>query len=473
MAYVKGESRDQTALFPLTLDELIPADHMVRVIDAWVGTLDVGKLGFNKSQPAVTGRPPYDPSDLIKLYLYGYLNQIRSSRKLERECQRNVELMWLMGRLAPDFKTIANFRRENGKAFMALCRSFTRFCRGQGLIGGELVAIDGSKFQAVTSTRQVVSRKKLEREIAAIDGAIAQYMTALEAADESDSGTDAPAAETIRNTLRALNDRRADAEITHAVMTELGIEHHVQGENDARLMHMADGTSAVAFNVQTAVDAKHSLIVHHDVTQDGSDHRQLVAMAEATKRVMERSDLTVVADGGYSSGEQLASCERQGITAYVPPKRGTNNQGDGSLFPRSMFVFDASANAYCCPADQLLLHRSSSSVRRCDTYAATGCGSCALKPRCTSANVRYVTRSWDEAALERAQQRCDAAPEMMSKRRSIVEHPFGIVKQRVFGDGRLLLRGLPGARTEMAMAVLAFNFKRVFNMLGAAGFSAA
>ena len=466
MGFVQGESRSQGALFPVSLDELIPEEHVVRVIDLWVDCVDVVRLGFAKAQPKGIGRPPYDPADLLKLYLYGYLNQIRSSRKLERESHRNIEVLWLLKRLTPDFKTLANFRRENGAAFLAACRAFVIFCRGEHLIRGELVAIDGSKFPAVASKRHVVSRKKLERQIAALDADIARYLAELEAADATESSDASPDARTLRETLVRLKDKRDNVATAAALMTEMGIAHHVQGEADARLMKTAQGPTRVAYNVQSVVDAEHGLILHHAVTQEASDNRQLAPMAEAAKAVLEQEKLTVVADSGYSNGEQLTRCSQAGITAFVPPNRAINNQGDGSFFQKSDFSFDAEQDCYRCPAGETLQRKQAMNKDRQTIYTTTACPECALKAQCTQARQRFVSRHFDELVFEQAQVRCRSHPEMMKRRREIVEHPFGNLKERIFGNARFLLRGLAGVSGEMALAVLAYNFKRVINILG-------
>lgn len=466
MGFVQGESRSQGALFPVSLDELIPEEHLVRVIDLWVDRVDVAGLGFAKAQPKGTGRPPYDPADLLKLYLYGYLNQIRSSRKLERESHRNIEVLWLLKRLTPDFKTLANFRRENGAAFAAACRAFVGFCRGERLIRGELVAIDGSKFLAVASRRQVVSRKKLARQVAALDTDIARYLAELEAADATEQSDSVPDASALRDTLARLKNKRDDAATAAALMAEMDIDQHVQGEAEARLMKTAQGPTRVAYNVQSVVDAEHGLILHHEVTQDASDNRQLAPMAQAAKAVLEQEKLTVVADSGYSNGEQLASCSKAGITAFVPPNRAINNQGDGSFFQKSDFTFDAEQDCYRCPAGEVLQRKQVMNKDRLAIYTTAVCPECPLKGRCTQARQRFVSRHFDEAAFEQAQARCASHPQMMKRRREVVEHPFGNLKERILGNARFLLRGLCGVSGEMALAVLAHNFKRVTHILG-------
>jgi transposase len=465
MGYIQGEARGQDSLFPPSLDELVPEDHLVRVIEVYVARLDLQALGFSKAQPGRTGRPPYDPADLLKLYLYGYFQRIRSSRRLEAECRRNVEVMWLLGRLAPDFKTIADFRKDNGAAFQATCRAFVQFCRQVGLISGQLVAIDGSKFQAVASQRKHLSLAKLKRQQAKLEAEIARYLAELDEADRSEA-TEVIDRGAVKTALQHLKSRHADNLTTQALMVTQGLEQFVVGEDEARLMRTHQGAK-VAFNVQSAVDGEHGLILHHAVTQDGSDNQQLEPMAKAAQAVLGQAQLTVTADAGYSNGEQFQACDDAGITAYVPENRGINNQGgDTPLFDRSAFSYDAQTDQYQCPAGQWLPLKQVRGTQR--TYAVrSDCSDCPLKPQCTNARRRHVTRHAHEAAFARMQQRMQAHPEMMVRRRSIVEHPFGNMKQWILGNGRFLLRQLQGARTEMALAVNAYNLKRALNVLGA------
>ncbi|MBW6128592.1 IS1182 family transposase [Pseudomonas aeruginosa] len=465
MGYIQGEGRQQSSLFPPTLDELVPADHLVRVIEAYVARLDLQQLGFSKAQPSRTGRPAYDPADLLKLYLYGYFQRIRSSRRLEAECQRNVEVMWLLGRLAPDFKTIADFRKDNGAAFQATCRAFVQFCRQVGLIAGQLVALDGSKFQAVASQRKHLSLAKLKRQQAKLEAQIARYLAELDEADRSEA-TAVVDRDAVKAALQHLKNRQADNLTAQALMETQGLEQFVVGEADARLMRTHQGAK-VAFNVQSAVDGEQGLILHHAVTQDGSDNQQLEPMAKAAQAVLEQAQLTVTADAGYSNGEQFQACDDAGVTAYVPANRGVNNQGgDTPLFDREAFTYDAANDRYQCPAGQWLPLKQVNGTQR--IYAArSDCSACPLQPQCTNARRRHVTRHTHEAAFARMQQRMQAHPEMMVRRRSIVEHPFGNLKQWILGNGRFLLRQLQGARTEMALAVNAYNLKRAINVLGA------
>lgn len=439
MAYVEGEARGQHTLFPTTLDELIPEDHVCRVIEAFVNRLDVGGLGFVRAEPAETGRPGYDPRDLLKLYLYGYLQQIRSSRRLEAECRRNVEMMWLLRRLAPDYKSIAEFRRMHREAVTEAGAELVRFARSVGLVRGEWVAIDGSKFRAVSSSHGVREREAMKR-----------YLDRLEVADEQDEVVIDPSA--VVAALEKLKSHR---------------------EPEAGFMRMGSG-HAPAYNVQTAVDAEYALIVAQQVTTEANDQRSLLPMAAAAREAVGAPpSLHVVADAGYSNGEQAEACEAKGILPHVPANRAVNNKGDGTLFDRSQFQYDETTDRFRCPAGQTLTRKQLSRKDRAVLYASTPeiCGACMLKDRCTTSARRFVQRHLHEDALQRMQQR--ATPEAMRLRRSTVEHPFATLKYRIFGHPRFLLRGAGGAQTEISLATIAYNLKRMMNVLGGQKLAAA
>lgn len=433
MGYIVGEGRTQGSLFPIALDDLVPANHVCRVIDAFVGSLDMTALGFERAAAADTGRPGYDPRDLLKLYLYGYLQQVRSSRRLEAECRRNVELMWLLGRLYPDHKSISEFRRLHRDAVTGAGAQLIQFARSAGLIRGEWISIDGSKFHAVSSAKGVRERE-----------AMARYLDRLEQSDNEEGVAIDPAA--VAAALAKLKAHR---------------------EPEARFMR-TDGGHAPAYNVQTAVDAEHALIVAHEVTTEATDNRSLQPMAEAAKQAVGNPEtLNVVADAGYSSGKQARACEEQGIVPHVPANRSINNQGDGEFFDRSAFAYDPKTDTFRCPGHQILWRKQQHRKDRIWIYAAqtASCSACALKARCTSGDRRFVTRHFDDDVLTRMNQR--ATPEVMRLRRSTVEHPFATLKYRIFGHPRFLLRGRRGAQTEMSLAVLAYNLKRMINILGA------
>lgn len=462
MGYVRGEGRDQGSLFPVRLDELIPEQHLVRVIDAFVERLELGVLGFERAEPAATGRPAYHPGDLLKLYLYGYLNRVRSSRRLERECQRNVEVMWLLGKLAPDHKTIAEFRRANGKGVRAACASFVRFCRGAGLLGGEWVAIDGSKFQAVAAKGKAFTRKQLERDQARLEERVTAYLAELDRCDREE-GQERIGEDRLKAALDALEDGATVLRLMQAA----GQEQYVVGEPDAKLMRAGAGHQ-VAYNVQSAVDAKHALVVAHEVTSEATDNRSLEPMAKAAKDALGADTLKVVADAGYSSGAQAAACEAAGIEPYVPPNR-SDSPGGGTLFDRTQFVYDAKSDAFRCPAGQLLVRKQLMRNERAVLYTTEACASCRLKKQCTSGRQRHIMRHLFEEALQRLRRRIEEHPEAMKLRRATAEHPFGTIKYQIFGTPRFLIRSRWAAGTEMALAVLVYNLKRAANVLGPAG----
>lgn len=463
MSYVGGADRGQASLFPASLEDYVGADCPARVIEAFVVGLDVVALGFGRTVPASTGRPPYDPRDLLKLYIYGYFNEVRSSRRLERECRRNVEAMWLLRRLAPDFKTIADFRRDNGAAIVGACRAFVMLCRETGLFQARLIALDGSKFRAVASRKKVVGRTEIAAEAARLDRRIAEYLGGLDAADgtEPDDTPDA-----VAHALAALKERRAELGRLAGSLDAKGRATLVEGEEDARPMGRGKGPKPPSYNVQTAVDADTGLIVHHEVTDEPTDNRLLHHMARATKQALLAESLTVVADAGYSNGADAAACEAEGVTPCAPANRAVNNRGDGTLFDRSEFTYDPQSDSFQCPAGQWLrrkqLHRDSLSV----IYAATDCSGCALKARCTTAERRFLTRHLHDEALTRMNARVEADPGLMRRRRCAAEHPFGTIK-RMMAGGRFLTRNLSGTRTEMALSVLAYNLLRAINLKAA------
>jgi transposase len=429
MGYIQGEGRSQGTLFPVVLDDLVPADHVCRVIDAFVDGLAMATLGFERAEAAETGRPGYDPRDLLKLYLYGYLNQIRSSRRLEAECCRNVELMWLLGRLYPDYKSIAEFRRMHREAVTAAGAELVRFARSCGLIRGEWIALDGTKFRAVASADSVRERQALQR-----------YLDSMEKADAEQQATIDPSA-------------------VQAAMEKL----RQHPEPEAGFMKVA-GTIAPAYNVQTAVDAEHALIVTHAVTLDAADNRSLEPMAQAARKALGADSLNIVADTGYSNGEQASRCEDAGLIPHVPATRSVNASG---LLDRSAFTYQLDTDNFLCPEGKTLKRTQLSRKDRAIYYQAkpSDCGSCSRKTGCTQAPQRMVMRHLHDDALNRMHQR--ATPAMMRLRRSTVEHPFGTLKYRIFGHPRLLLRGLHGAQTEIGIAIMAYNLKRMVNLLGA------
>jgi len=466
MGYIEGSDRDQQVLFPEVLDEYIAAENPVRFLDAFVASLDLAALGFRRAVPSETGRPAYDPGDLLRLYLYGYLHRLRSSRRLEQETHRNVELIWLLRRLRPDFKTIADFRRDNAQALKGVCREFTLLCKQLDLFGGELVAIDGSKFRAVNSKRRNFSQASLERLLAGIDARIAEYLGALDTQDEAERDTPAASAPELQQKIAALRVRHETYVTLLAQLEASGQTQISLTDPESRSMKAGVGTE-VCYNVQTAVDAKHKLIVAHDVTNAPTDREGLSAMATAANEVLAAADLNVIADMGYYSGPEVVACLDAGITPTVPRPLTSANAKLG-LFTKEDFTYDATRDRYRCPVGETLAYRFSTveQGRGMRYYSTAACGTCALKPRCTrNKDSRRITRWEQEAVLEAMEQRLKARPELGTRRKAIVEHPYGTMK-RGMDQGYFLLRGLAKTRGEFSLTVLAYNIKRVINLVG-------
>jgi transposase len=466
MGYIGGESRNQRYLFPETIDDYIGEDNPVRFVDAFVEKLDLEELGFERAVAAETGRPGYDPGDLLRLYLYGYLNRIRSSRRLEREAGRNLELMWLLRRLRPDFKTIADFRRDNGRAIQQVCREFTLVCKDLDLFGRELVAIDGSQFGAVNSPSRNFSPKRLEQRIADIDTQIAAYLKQLDRQDREEARIETGQPEEFPEKLRRWQERKQRYQGYQQQLAESGEKQISLTDPDSRRMSRGHG-SQVGYNVQLAVDEKHKLIVEHEVTNAVTDQDQLTPMAERAKAALGVEKLEVVADMGYYDGAEVKKCEAQGITAYIPKPYTSANTKLG-LFGKERFHYDSDKDVYRCPAGQALTYRFGTveKGRAIRYYSTAACGTCALKPQCTrNQDNRRITRWEYEDVLERMQRRVNEQPEKMRKRKQLVEHPFGTMK-RWMEQGYFLMRRKEKVATEMSLTVLAYNVKRVLNLVG-------
>ena len=466
MAHVTGQSRDQLALFPQTLNDALSADHPVRVIDGFVDTLDLAALGFSKVEAEEMGRPPYAPGDLLKLYVYGYVNRVRSSRALEREAQRNVEVMWLIHALTPAFKTIADFRKDHPRAIVEVCRKFIRFCRELSLVGGELIAIDGSKMEAVASRKQVITPKSLERRMAALDRKIAAYLAAMDEADREERTQTTVAMDTaaVAKALQDLREKREKAQRQAEHLATQGLSQLVLTEPEAKLMRTARHGHQVAYNAQTVVDAKHKLIVAFELTNEGNDQRQLHPMALQGKQAVDVAQVTAVADAGYSNGEHGQRCEDDGITAIVPRAETVNPEGK-QYFSRDRFIYDAASDIWQCPAGETLTCREVSHTEQKKKYWSNACAGCALKPQCTQAAKRLIVRHFHEDAREAMHQRAMSDPVWMEHRRELVEHPYGTMKW-LMGYPRFLVRGLKKAKAELALTVMSYNLKRVINILG-------
>ena len=468
MGFIDGVPRDQLIMFPQSLDEYISNDNPVRFVDAFVDRLDLRALGFKHAVPEETGRPPYHPGIQLKLYIYGYLNRIRSSRRLEKEAKRNVELMWLLGKLAPDFKTIADFRRGNREAIRKACREFTLYCRESGLFGGELVAIDGSKFKAVNSRQRNFTARKLETLTQRVDEKIERYLKELDANDSQEVDSQKPTAEELQEKIETLRKRKQGYEELQERLDESGETQISLTDPDARSMRVgrARGTE-VAYNVQITVDDKHNLIVDHEVTNEVTDRGQLSTMAIRAKEILGVDELDALADMGYYHGREVRTCLEEGITPYIPKPDTSANKRLG-LYGKQDFRYDSEKDCYRCPAGEALTFRSQTTERGRDIryYATTACKDCDLKSKCTrNERGRRITRWVHEALMEEMERRVLNDAEKVGKRKRIVEHPFGTMK-RGMNQGYFLMRRLPNVRCEMSLTVLAHNIKRVINILG-------
>ena len=460
--FIEGENRQQSTLFPERVDDYIGEDSPVRVIDYFIDKLDISGLGF-KALPAITGRPGYHPSTMLKIYVYGYLNQVHSSRRLEREAQRNVELMWLTGRLAPDFKTIADFRKDNGEAIRLVCREFVMLCRKLNLLTDTLVAIDGSKFKAVNNRDKNFTKAKMKRRLAEVEASIARYLSELDAADAA-----APPEEnrSLKEKIAALEEEMDRLKKLEVRMLEAPDQQLSLTDSDARSMK-SRGAGIVGYNVQTAVDTRHHLIVAHEVTNAPVDRRLLHRMSVQAKAALDVEALKVVADQGYYRGEELLACERSNIVPYIAKIDTAAKRAKGE-FPRSAFRYIPEDDEYECPAGERLIYRftrneSGKEIRR---YWSSACPRCPLKSACTPSVQRRVSRWEHEDVIEAAEDRLKQHPEMMNIRRATVEHPFGTLKAWM-GSTHFLTKTLDRVSTEMGLHVLAYNMKRVINLLGA------
>lgn len=479
--HIPGFERDQDVLFPDTLDEYVDEENPVRFIDAFVDSLDLKALGFKRVEPEETGRPSYDPSDLLKLYMYGYLNHIRTSRKLERECQRNTEVIWLMKKLAPDFKTIADFRKDNVDCIKPVFKEFVYLCKSLDLFGAELVAIDGSKFRAVNARKRNFNEKTLAEALKRLEGKIASYLTEMEENDHideqrNDSGSANGKVEKLKEKLTKLEEKRQEYILAQNLMKETGQKEVSLTDPDSRLMRVDSQKLDVCYNVESAVDSKEHLIADYDVTNFSNDHNQLAKMAEAAKETLGVEKLDATADTGFYDGEELKKCEDNGITPFVSmPEETMPYKSLGVPEPEfysSRFVYDPLRDVYICPANQEMSFWKRSSdgkgKSRGRLYRTGECATCPLRSRCTRNKLgRIIFRSEYQAAVDRLRARLKSADgiDKLNRRKEIVEHPFGTMK-RAFNQGYLLLKGLRKVKGEVGFTMLAYNMRRAINILG-------
>jgi transposase len=466
--FMAGADRGQSTLMPECLDDWIDENNPVRVIDAFVDALDLAELGFDGVEPASTGRPSYHPSALLKLYIYGYLNRVQSSRRLEREAGRNVEVMWLLGRLVPDHKTVADFRKDNGRAIRKVCARFVELCREMGLLAKASVAIDGSKFKAVNNRDRNVTRAKVERRRAQLEESVARYLSQLDTADRQQP-SEALAAKTTRlkEKLAKLGEEMRRLEGLEARMLAAPDQQISLTDPDSRSMATSGrGSGVVGYNVQVAVDTEHHLIVTHEVTNVGSDRSQLARVAKETKATLQTDTLEAVADRGYFSGEEILACDQAGITVTLPKPMTSGAKSEGR-FGKQDFVYLPEEDVYRCPAGERLKYyytnvENGMNLRR---YWTNACRTCPLRSRCTTAVQRRITRWEHEHVIEAVQRRLDENPQAMRQRRETAEHPFGTIKARM-GATHFLMKTLPRVASEMALHVLAYNLTRVINIIG-------
>jgi transposase len=467
--FIEGIARDQVTLLPECLDDYVDADNPVRVVDAFVDMLDLDLLGFDV-EPEAMGRPGYHPGVMLRIYLYGYLNQVQSSRRLERECGRNLELIWLTGRLKPDFKTIADFRKNNGPAIRKVCQQFVALCRDIKLLDSDIVAIDGSRFKAVNAKAKNYTRGKLRQKLGEIDKAIERYLGELDRADEvfEQTGTVMPEAR-MERALRKLEHLQKEAARYRSIekrMDETGETQVSLSDPDARSMATTPRMPrVVGYNVQTAVEAENHLIVAHEVTMQGYDRDALSMMAVAARDAMASDQIEAIADKGYYKSEEILACEEVGV-AVVVPKPQTSNAGARGQFDKADFAYDAEADAYVCPAGEQLIYRFTGQQdgKAIRTYWSSNCAGCVIKEKCTNSKERRIRRWEHEDVLERVQQRLDKDPTQLAVRSMTVEHPYGTIKSWM-GATHFKMRRLKNVATEMALHVLAYNMTRVMNIM--------
>ena len=466
--FVEGADRGQSTLLPECLDDWVDESNPVRVIDAFVEALDLADLGFDGVEPSATGRPAYHPSVLLKLYIYGYLNRVQSSRRLEREAGRNLEVMWLLGRLVPDDKVIADFRKNNGPAIRKVCAQFVELCRRIGLLTKASVAIDGSKFKAVNNRDKNFTRGKVERRRDQLEQSVARYLSQLDTADRQEP-TEVLEAKTkhLKEKLAKLESEMQRLKAHEKLMLASTDQQISLTDPDSRSMATSGrGSGIVGYNVQVAVDTEHHLIVTHEVTNTGSDRSQLANVAKEAKAVLQVEKLEAVADRGYYHGEEILACDRADITVTLPKPMTSGAKSEGR-FGKQDFVYLPEEDVYRCPAGERLkfYYANEEHGQKLRRYWTNACRNCALKHHCTTGKERRITRWEHEHVLEAVQRRLDEDPQAMRRRRETVEHPFGTMKARM-GATHFLMKTLPKVATEMALSVLAYNLTRVMNIIG-------
>ena len=468
MRYIEGQSREQVLIFPEVVDDYVSKDNPVRFIDSFINMLDMIKLGFTHSLTSKTGRKPYNPKDLLKLYIYGYINQIRSSRKLERETHRNIEVIWLLKKLQPDFKTIADFRKDNSRALKKVFRQFVMLCKGWGLYGNELVAIDGSKFKANNHNGRCFTMNKIKKTLKEINEKIESYLRELDESDESEESGNADIkleSVKLQEKIDQLKETQEKYKQYEKKLRESGEKQISLTDPDSRMMRVKNNGKDVCYNVQTAIDSKHKLASDFDVTNDGNDLNQLSNMSNKAKEALGVDELEVVADKGYFKREEIKKCAKNNITCYVPQPRKSHNRKKG-LFTDKDFQYDSSKDCYICPAGEVLYPTTYRKEREENIYTTRKCLTCSLKSKCTKNKYsRRIYRWIHEQIIEEMAVRVRENPDKIKARACIVEHPFGTIKQPM-NQGYFLTRGFEGVKAELSLTMLSYNIKRVLNILG-------
>jgi len=470
MEHVQGFDRNQEILFPVRIDDYIEEENLVRFIEAFVALLDLTLLGFTHAEIKTTGRPSYNPSDILKLYIYGYLNTIRSSRKLEKETHRNVEVMWLLKKLTPDHKTIAEFRKNNAGPIRKVFKEFVFFCKELGLYGGETVGIDGSKFKAVNSKKRNFNEDKLVRKLKDIEEKIDAYLKELEDNDKNESSFKQPDAKEIKEKIKQLEDRKSEYQELLRKLEETGEKQVSTTDPDSRMM-LNNQKFDVCYNVQTTIDDKNNLIVDFEVTNDPNDKKQLNEMAGRAKDILEVDSLDVLADKGYYNPDEIKKCVDNNTIPYIPepkPKQTTEESFPKPGFCDCDFKYEASRDVYTCPGGRDLTFSviSEKNNKMMKEYRSDSCSSCESKSRCIrNKNGRVIFRWEHEEILEDMKQRVKDKKDVVKKRNCMCEHPFGTIK-RGFNQGYLLLKGFRKVGGEVGFTMLAYNLRRVSNILG-------
>jgi transposase len=468
MRYIKGIDRRQSILFPETFDDYVDENNPVRFIDAFIDGLNLFELGFTHSTTFETGRKPYNPADLLKLYVYGYLNKIRGTRQLEKLTHKNIEVIWLLRKLRPDFKTIADFRKDNKKALTRVFRQFVFLCKSMDLFGCELLAIDGSKFSAVNHNARNYTKDKLKNLLKQINEQIETYLSQLDQCDESESLVKQVTRNELQEKISQLKQHKAELQQKQEQLKTSGKSQISLTDPDSRMMKSNKG-SDVSYNVQIVTDAKNKLIVDFEVTNDINDMNQLSNMAIKAKHMLGVDQITVTADTGYHNETEVATCEQENITCYIPKPTPPSSKRKSRLFTKADFHYDAENDCYICPAHQTLTYygrKKWATKKEQKKYGCRHCKACSIRGQCMGKKRgnRYLFRGVDEDLIDQMEQRVFENPEITKKRKELVEHPFGTMKHWM-DQGYFLMRGFEKVTGEMSLTALCYNIKRVLNIV--------